>query len=82
MGALRFVSLALGAVGGPMHPCSAKGGRGMYWVQPGQRAQKAEDQGQEHAGWSMIFGLSANGRLYIYFDWPLAWQLHNGVRWW
>lgn len=36
-----------------MHPCSAKGGGGMYRFQPGQRAQKAEDQGQEREGRSM-----------------------------
>ena len=29
----------------------------------------------------MIFGLSSNGRLYIFFDEPLAWQIGNGVRW-
>lgn len=30
----------------------------------------------------MICGLSSDGRLHIFFDWPLAWQLGNGVRWW
>ena len=50
----------------------------MHWIQPGQRAPEAE----RRQGWGMIFGLSSDGRLYIYFDWPLAWQLHNGVRWW
>ena len=54
MGALRFLSLAVGAVGGPMHPRSAEGGGGMYRFQPGQRAQKAEDQGQEHAGRCLV----------------------------
>lgn len=37
-----------------MHPCSAKRGGGMHWIQPGQRAQKAEDQGQEHAGRCLV----------------------------
>gem|GEM_PF-3161524 len=30
----------------------------------------------------MIFGISANGRLYIFFDMPFALQIGNGVRWW
>ena len=30
----------------------------------------------------MIFGLSANGRLYIFLDEPFALQIGNGVRWW
>lgn len=29
----------------------------------------------------MIFGLSRDGRLYIFFDIPFALQLGNGVRW-
>jgi len=29
----------------------------------------------------MIFGISANGRLYIFFDEPFALQLGNGIRW-
>jgi len=29
----------------------------------------------------MIFGLSGNGRLYIFFDEPFALQQGNGVRW-
>jgi len=30
----------------------------------------------------MIFGISSDGRLYIFFDEPFALQLGNGVRWW
>ena len=30
----------------------------------------------------MIFGLSRDGRLYIFFDMPFALQIGNGVRWW
>jgi len=29
----------------------------------------------------MIFGLSSDGRLYIFFDEPFALQQGNGVRW-
>jgi len=29
----------------------------------------------------MIFGLSRDGRLYIFFDMPFALQQGNGVRW-
>lgn len=29
----------------------------------------------------MICGLSSNGRLYIFFDEPFAFQQGNGVRW-
>ena len=54
----------------------------MHWIQPGQATPEAEDQGQERTGWSMIFGLSRDGRIYIFFDWPIAWQLGNGIRWW
>ena len=31
---------------------------------------------------SVFCGLSSDGRLCVFFDWPLAWQLGNGVRWW
>ena len=37
-----------------MHPCSAKGGGGMYRFQPGQRAPEAEDHGQEHTGRCLV----------------------------
>jgi hypothetical protein len=30
----------------------------------------------------MIFGLSSNGRLYIFFDEPFALQFGNDVWWW
>ena len=30
----------------------------------------------------MIFGLSRDGRLYIFFDMPFALQMGNGVLWW
>jgi len=29
----------------------------------------------------MIFGLSRDGRLYIFFDEPFALQIGNGIRW-
>ena len=29
----------------------------------------------------MICGISRDGRLYIFFDEPLAWQIGNGIRW-
>lgn len=31
---------------------------------------------------SVFCDLSSDGRLYVFFDWPLAWQLGNGIRWW
>ena len=63
------MSLAVGAVGGPLHPCSAKGGGGMYRFQPGQRAQKAEDQGQEHTGWSMTYFTLE--KIVAYIEWGI-----------
>jgi len=30
----------------------------------------------------MIFGISRDGRLYIFFDEPFALQQGNGVLWW
>jgi hypothetical protein len=47
-------------------------------------AQEASGQGEKKdcRERPMICGISADGRLYIFFDEPFALQLGNGVRWW
>ena len=55
LGALRFLPLAVGAVGRTVHPHSAEGGGGVYWIQPGQAAQKAEGWERGSLGQTIIF---------------------------